>query len=117
MEFYRRIVATRSVGRRSPKHSGGGYPVLQSRRAFCGFPVAVFCTTTRRRRRGRSINMGAFASEAPLRRSGQFLAAHDDPGAPIVLMGAPMDVTTSFRPGTRFGLGLIRDESDGLDQY
>lgn len=47
----------------------------------------------------------------------QFLAAGDDPGAPVVLMGAGLDVTTSFRPGTRFGPARIRTVSDGLEEY
>lgn len=47
----------------------------------------------------------------------QFLAAGDDPNAPVVLLGAALDVTTSFRPGTRFGPARIRAVSDGLEEY
>ena len=47
----------------------------------------------------------------------QFLAAGDDPNAQVVLMGAPLDVTTSFRPGTRFGPARIRAVSDGLEEF
>lgn len=47
----------------------------------------------------------------------QFLAAGDDPDAPVVLLGAALDVTTSFRPGTRFGPARIRAVSDGLEEY
>lgn len=47
----------------------------------------------------------------------QFLAAGDDPNATVVLLGAPLDVTTSFRPGTRFGPARIRSVSDGLEEY
>lgn len=37
--------------------------------------------------------------------------------AGIVLLGAPFDSTTSFRPGARFGPGAIRHESFGLETY
>lgn len=37
--------------------------------------------------------------------------------ARIVLYGAPFDGTTSFRPGTRFGSGAMRQESFGLESY
>ena len=37
--------------------------------------------------------------------------------AEIVLVGAPFDSTTSFRPGARFGPGAIRHESFGLETY
>lgn len=52
-----------------------------------------------------------------LSQGARFMAAHDDPRAPVVLIGAPMDVTTSFRPGTRFGPARIREVSDGLEEY
>lgn len=42
-------------------------------------------------------------------------AAFDD--ARAVIFGAPFDGTTSFRPGTRFGPGAIRAESDGIETY
>lgn len=38
-------------------------------------------------------------------------------GAKIVLFGAPLDSTTSFRPGARFGSSAIRHESFGLETY
>ena len=41
----------------------------------------------------------------------------DYAGAQIVLLGAPFDSTTSFRPGTRFGPAAIRRESYGLELY
>lgn len=47
----------------------------------------------------------------------RFLGAWDDPEAPVVLVGAPLDVTVSYRPGTRFGPARIRDVSDGLEDY
>lgn len=47
----------------------------------------------------------------------QFLGAGDNPDAAVVLMGAALDVTTSFRPGTRFGPARIRAVSDGLEEY
>lgn len=37
--------------------------------------------------------------------------------AKIVLMGAPFDTTSSFRPGARFGPQAIRAESEGLEMY
>ena len=42
-------------------------------------------------------------------------APYDD--ARIVLLGAPFDSTTSFRPGARFGSSAIRHESFGLETY
>lgn len=42
-------------------------------------------------------------------------AAFDE--ARAVIFGAPFDGTTSFRPGTRFGPGAIRAESDGIETY
>lgn len=47
----------------------------------------------------------------------RFLGAVENPGAPVVLLGAPLDTTVSFRPGTRFGPSRIRDMSDGLEDY
>lgn len=38
-------------------------------------------------------------------------------GARVVLIGAPMDATISFRPGTRFGPARIRAVSEGLESY
>lgn len=35
----------------------------------------------------------------------------------IVLFGAPFDGTTSFRPGTRFAMQAIRNDSYGLETY
>ncbi len=37
--------------------------------------------------------------------------------ADTVLFGAPLDVTTSFRSGTRFAAGAIRNESIGVEWY
>ncbi|MDP3306381.1 MAG: agmatinase [Erysipelotrichaceae bacterium] len=37
--------------------------------------------------------------------------------AQIVLIGAPFDSTTSYRPGTRFASSVIRKESFGLEVY
>ncbi|MGE5553450.1 MAG: agmatinase [Betaproteobacteria bacterium] len=38
-------------------------------------------------------------------------------GAYAVLIGAPMDWTASFRPGSRFGPAAIRAVSDGIEEY
>lgn len=47
-----------------------------------------------------------------------FIAAEPDfDEARAVIFGAPFDGTTSFRPGTRFGPGAIRAESDGIETY
>ena len=35
----------------------------------------------------------------------------------IVIFGVPFDGTTSYRPGTRFGPGAIRNESFGIETY
>ncbi|RDW20307.1 agmatinase [Oceanobacillus arenosus] len=37
--------------------------------------------------------------------------------ANLVLFGAPFDGTTSFRPGTRFAMQAIRQDSYGLESY
>ena len=47
-----------------------------------------------------------------------FIAAEADfDEARAVIFGAPFDGTTSFRPGTRFGPGAIRAESDAIETY
>lgn len=38
-------------------------------------------------------------------------------GCRVVLVGAPMDWTVSFRPGSRFGPAAIRGVSDGVEEY
>lgn len=52
------------------------------------------------------------------RRSGLFLGSADSyESAEIVLMGIPMDITSSFRPGSRTGPHAIRSASEGLEEY
>lgn len=47
-----------------------------------------------------------------------FIASSDDYGrAKAVIYGMPMDYTVSFRPGSRFGPGRIREASVGLEEY
>jgi agmatinase len=47
-----------------------------------------------------------------------FMASRRDPnGCRVGLFGVPYDGTTSFRPGTRFGPGAIREVSNGLESY
>lgn len=47
-----------------------------------------------------------------------FIASSDDYGsARAVIYGMPMDYTVSFRPGSRFGPGRIREASVGLEEY
>ncbi|NLZ39623.1 MAG: agmatinase [Firmicutes bacterium] len=50
--------------------------------------------------------------------SGSFLAAGNDyEQSRLVLLGAPMDFTVSFRPGARNGPQAIRSSSPGLEEY
>lgn len=52
------------------------------------------------------------------RRSRSFLGSSDSyESAGIVLVGIPMDITSSFRPGSRQGPQAIRDASEGLEEY
>jgi agmatinase len=37
--------------------------------------------------------------------------------ATVVLLGAPMDYTCSFRPGSRFGPKAVREVSEGIEEY
>ena len=47
-----------------------------------------------------------------------YLGSRRDPaGCRVGLFGVPYDGTTSFRPGTRFGPGAIREVSSGLETY
>jgi len=46
-----------------------------------------------------------------------FLGACADAGAPNVLLGAPMDYSASFRPGSRFGPEAIRHASFNLERH
>lgn len=41
----------------------------------------------------------------------------DYESAKTVILGAPFDSTTSYRPGTRFGSSAIRSESFGIETY
>ncbi|MBE3587764.1 MAG: agmatinase [Thermoanaerobacteraceae bacterium] len=51
-------------------------------------------------------------------KNGGFMGAIADyHRASLVLLGAPMDLTVSFRPGTRFGPAHIRQVSVGLEEY
>lgn len=48
----------------------------------------------------------------------KFMASSEDyEGSAVVLVGAPMDSTCSFRPGTRFGPQKIRAVSIGIEEY
>ncbi len=40
-----------------------------------------------------------------------------NPEASVVVMGVPLDETTSFRPGTRFGPRVIRESSVALEDF
>ena len=51
-------------------------------------------------------------------RLGGFMGAGDDYSeSSLVIVGAPMDLTVSFRPGTREGPRSIRQASYGLEEY
>lgn len=53
-----------------------------------------------------------------LAKSGVFLGAVDNyQEAEVAMVGAPMDLTVSFRPGTRMGPNQIRLVSAGLEEY
>lgn len=50
--------------------------------------------------------------------SNKFLGSSNDyNSSDIVIIGAPMDYTVSFKPGTRFGPQAIRQASLGLEEY
>ena len=47
-----------------------------------------------------------------------FICSSDDyEASKAVIYGMPMDYTVSFRPGSRFGPGRIREASVGLEEY
>jgi agmatinase len=46
-----------------------------------------------------------------------FLAAGVEDRAELVLLGVPLDHTTSFRPGARFGPEAVRGVSESLEEY
>lgn len=51
-------------------------------------------------------------------RGGSFMAARSDyRTSSLVILGAPMDYTVSFRPGSRGGPAAIRAASPGLEEY
>ncbi len=50
-------------------------------------------------------------------RSDKFLWCSQDPLAPYVVLGIPLDETTSFRPGTRFGPSSARESSMALELF
>lgn len=48
----------------------------------------------------------------------RFMASNDDYSkSDIVIVGAPVDFSCSFRPGTRFGPQKIREISEGIEEY
>lgn len=50
-------------------------------------------------------------------RSRYMAASTDYHASRVVLLGAPMDYTSSFRPGSRFGPKAVREVSEGLEEY
>ena len=59
-----------------------------------------------------------FAGFPHIERLSDFMAASDDyESARAVLWGIGQDFTTSYRPGTRFGPGRIREASYGIEEF
>jgi agmatinase len=59
-----------------------------------------------------------FAGFPHIERLSDFMAASDDYAASrAVLWGIGQDFTTSYRPGTRFGPGRIREASYGVEEF
>ncbi|MEJ5229922.1 MAG: agmatinase [Pseudothermotoga sp.] len=57
-------------------------------------------------------------TQARLLNQSKFLGSKDSyESSKVVLVGAPLDQTTSFRPGTRIGPRRIRELSYGLEEY
>jgi agmatinase len=53
-----------------------------------------------------------------IRRSGRFLQSLDDcDGANTIIVGAPMDITSSGRPGSRYAPAAIRVASELIEDY
>jgi agmatinase len=50
-------------------------------------------------------------------RPDKFLWSSRDPLSPCVILGIPLDETTSFRPGTRFGPSATREASMALEEF
>lgn len=50
-------------------------------------------------------------------RTDRLLWSDGGDSAPIVILGVPLDETTSFRPGTRFGPSAAREASRALELY
>ncbi len=48
---------------------------------------------------------------------GRYLWSSNEEGPPVVIFGVPLDETTSFRPGTRFGPTAMRESSYALEDY
>lgn len=59
-----------------------------------------------------------FAGYEHIERLSDFMASTDDyAAAKAVLFGIGQDFTTSYRPGTRFGPGRIREASYGVEEF
>ncbi|BDG61803.1 agmatinase [Caldinitratiruptor microaerophilus] len=54
----------------------------------------------------------------PLERLDRFLGTSDDyASARVAIFGVPLDLTTSYRPGARFGPARLREASYGLEDW
>jgi agmatinase len=59
-----------------------------------------------------------FAGFSHIERLSDFMGASDDyESSRVVLFGIGQDFTTSYRPGTRFGPGRIREASYGIEEF
>ncbi len=47
----------------------------------------------------------------------KYLWSSNNENAPVTIFGIPLDETTSFRPGTRFGPSATRESSHALEDY
>lgn len=50
-------------------------------------------------------------------RAGKFPWCSQNPSAPYVILGIPLDETVTFRPGTRFGPSSAREYAPALEHY
>ncbi len=51
------------------------------------------------------------------RRMSYLASSNEYETSEVVIFGIPMDFTTSYRPGTRFGPARVREVSEGLETY
>jgi len=64
-----------------------------------------------------AITASTFSIQTMEAFSGKYLASGEYESAEWVILGAPFDGTSSFRPGSRFGPMALRQASIGLESY